>query len=373
MMLIFAKLRLVPLCAIACVFGTSGRAFADVQALIKTAQDRSEASRAVIVELEVKEFVAKGQLSSNSPFKGSSSKAVPEEDVVLTSRNKLYLLEQMVRFENNHPIWNIDRGQVLKTSAVVVSNGTTGTLYLPSGVSGQEPRASGIIWANASPEGLRPSFLTPLSSHFRALSANFAPYPYSTLARKGKTTIVSGKECVEYQAQSNHPDRIVSIFIDERSQYVLRRMQKLSSGHLTQQLDVDYREYSARLLPQSWTVSEFGVGGRLKSKLEVSIAKIEFDVDTSRSLFDTQFLPGTSVFDQKTGKDYMVQSDGMLREVSPSGELIGPEVPQPGTTWLSRNKIAMVASFCAVLLATLVAVWLRRAHKASSRLNTPGG
>jgi hypothetical protein len=333
---------------------------ADNDALVAAARKREEAFPSLVVEFEVKEFTAKGQLSGILPMPGKAApKLMPKQDTEATSRNKWILKGRMARFENNHPIWSLENGELLRSSSVTMTDGEEGALFLPSGVDGKSD-SRGFIWGSVSPEGLCLPFLTPLSTHFRGNARYITPYPFDELSRTGRVATVSGTLCVDYQAQSGHPDKVITFLFDEQNQFLLRRFQLLTKGRLTHQTDVEYRVWNAQQIPSSWKVRTYNPEGTLRSQIDASVLTIEIVADVKDLSFKANFPPGTSVFNQKNSRYYTVQPDGMLREVSITGEPMGAEIPQPGATWFQRNRSWAIPSIFGLLLLALLAVWLRR-------------
>jgi hypothetical protein len=343
----------------------SGRPLVAADPLIEAARRRQDATRSVVVEFEVKEFVGKGKLTGLG-LKPRTPDPVPKEDTEIVSRNRLVIEGEKARFENNHPMFYVDGGELIRTSSVVVTDGETAKLYFPTGIGGRG-QGQGIVWANAAPEGLRPPVLTPLTAHFRGLTPHVTPYPVDQLRPTSRTLRLDGRTCSEYEVATG-PDKPISLFVDGQAEFALRRIRKLNRGHLYQQLDVAYGTRDGGLVPERWTIQEFDAAGKVKSKTEAVVLDVRVNPDVPRSEFDVEFPPGSSVYDQRTGKDYVVKEGGMMRETTPAGVELDAEVPVPGSSWLTRNRSGLLwGALIALAGLACAAAWWRKTRAADTQ------
>lgn len=326
--------------------------------LVQAAGQRHEGARSLVVGIEVKEFVPKGRLEVTTP-KTKAATSVPPVDTEIRSRNQLTIDGKMMRYENNHPLWTAETGALVRTTQVIVTDGEVGKQYFPTGIAGNtNPR--GIIWAEANPPGLRPTVLTPLTTHFRGLSTGIAPYPLSSVKRTDRVLTLDRHPCVEYAAVSD-PDRPISLFVDEKNQFVVRRIQKLHRGNVQYQLDVRYRQHDTGLVPEHWAINEFDAKGLVKSTTEVDVVDLQINPVVPRSDFDIQYPQGCEVYDQRTRSEYRIQPDGMMRELSDAGAETGTVVSQPGASWLTRNRGVLLWAGVGIITAVVaLLVWRRR-------------
>jgi hypothetical protein len=304
--------------------------------LVEAARQREEAVRSVVVEFEVTEFTAKGLMSGLS-LDGKTKAVTPPADAEFSSRNTLVFSDRMARYENNHPMWNVDRGVLRKTSSVTVTAGEVGKLYFPRDISGGGG-ATGIIWRDAAPSGLVLPVVTPLSTHFRGLAPHLTPYLLSDARRTDRTAIIDGRICSEYIISSDKTI-LISLFIDETNRFVVRRFRKLRQGNPYSQIDVRYRDDRIGLVPDRWSVTEYVPDGRVRSRSDVAVTNLVLNPDVPRARFGIEYPDGCDVFDQRTNKWYVGQADGSLREKSASGELTDTVVYPPGTPWWTRYGV----------------------------------
>jgi len=113
----------------------------------------------------------------------------------------------------------------------------------------------------------------------------------------------------------------------------------MKRGRVTDQTFVELRQDpDLGWLPASWTRTETNTAGKVLTTTVAKVNRVSRNAEASAERFELMFPEGVRVHDQRTRKDYRVNSDGSLREVDPRGNDLGSVVSQPGTPWHARNR-----------------------------------
>jgi len=107
----------------------------------------------------------------------------------------------------------------------------------------------------------------------------------------------------------------------------------------------------------SWVRTEYD-GGKVRKTATVTVTDLRINPSLAPGDFEITFPPGTHVHDQRNRKEYRVQPSGGLRELDVYGKETGGDIPQPGTSWVSRNKWLVVGLVFTVTCAVLL-LWRR--------------
>jgi hypothetical protein len=245
---------------------------------------------------------------------------------------------------------------------VSVFNGSIAKHYIPSSdQGGVNPIAMGTIESEAREKNMQYILLTPITTTFRGLDSASCPYPIGKMNPTGVALPIDGVRCREYVMKTSATTS-VSCWLDPAKEYVIRRFRCLErpQNRLTEQIDVTYRPHEVcGWVPVSWIRTQYSSAGNVLITTNVAILILRINEAQPAEQFDIQFPPGCHVQDHRNGKDYLVQPDGMMREFSvATGDLLSGSVAQPGTPWVHRHKW-LLASLTVVLLALILAVWLR--------------
>jgi hypothetical protein len=332
----------------------------DNASAVAAARTRQERVQSVDVTITRTEVVAKGTISKTMVGPIKAAGAVPASDTTLRSQGRLVVDGNRVRVENNHPYWHVN-GTLYQKQTISVTNGSLAKKFFPLGIS-SEDNPKGILEKTARQEdGKRPS-LMPLTMTFRGLDLAVAPWSFAQMKPSGVVLRIEKADCQEYTISLGA--LVYSFWLDPNQDYVIRRVRNLSKGHVTEQVDIHYKTNAVcGWAPDSWTTTEYANDGRLLSTSKVDVVDLHLNEAPRPEEFDFAFPEGTDVYDQKNDKEYKVQSDGSMRELSRSGEEIGSTIDQPGYPWYRRNQWLLLALGILVIGSTAVVLYRRRASK----------
>jgi hypothetical protein len=335
-------------------------------AFASAAKVRQDAVKTLVADLNIKEFDVKGAISGDLPApiaKLANSRTIPPEDTSFESSNHLVIDGDMVRYENNHPMWHVE-GVLTKKKMVNVCDGKLSKQFFPDGM-GTETKVIGIIKRDAVSRQVQTTELAPLLITFRGLNPNISATNLSALKETGQTLPIEGTLCREYFQQYNQSSSI-HFWIDPEKDQAIRRITQISQGSEVCRTDVKCRKETIGWVPSSWTVSHFDTKGKTLRTVDVSIAKLAINQTVSASSFELEFPKGTFVEDQRPDrvKYYRVQADGAMREVGPTGDELrdAKVIPQPGSSWLRRNQWFLIG--CLVSLILILAMIVRKRYAA---------
>jgi hypothetical protein len=289
---------------------------------------------------------------------------VPPKETTLESIDYLVIDGEKIRFENNHPLWKLPEGTILRGSKISVFNGSLAKTLFPKEIDGQG-KPLGSIEKNAWLEDIKTNVLTPLNITFRGLNPTITPYVVNDMKPSGITLPIEGSACMEHVIKLSM-DMTVSFWLDSSKDYVLRRIRKLRQQKLIEQVDINYRQSDGfGLVPASWVINRFSPEGTVRTTNKVEVLKLQINDSHPSEQFEIEFPLETFVVDKRTNKEYRVQSDGRMRELSEDGKELPGSVLQPGDSWYWRNKWLLLGLACIVGVVGFQ-YWLRRNKARSS-------
>lgn len=353
------RLTVTALCLPSFLCYAAGQTGAGAASAVEAARIRQETVKTAVFEFRRTEVTVAGGSSETFSDLANPKVLVPAKETTLVSTNRLVIDGDKVRFEDNHPIWHMPDGKLFQTRAVGVFNGTVANKFFPAGVSGRGDPV-GVIEAEANPKMVRSYLLAPITMTLRGLNPAFNGYPVNELKATGVTLPIEGASCEERSIKTA-PDGLASFWFDPGKDFILKRIRTQKGGRTVGQTDVQYRQDGSNWVPISWVMNQYSTAGRVLVTNKVEVLDVRLNEPQAADQFEIRYPPGTQVHNNKINKIYRIQPDGMMQEISLSGELLSGSVAQPGDSWFRRNKWLSVATVCAAVLVIL-AIGIRR-HK----------
>jgi hypothetical protein len=330
---------------------------------VVAARERQRTIRTIEMEFSYTETFSRG--SMQVVFNGyprMKKEPVPVVETKVESKNRLLLDQKKVRLENNHPIWHLQRGELLDSRLISVFDSHVSKLLYPHGL-GNDGIASGIIGDERKCVELFSYMFAPLALCLRGVDPDMTPYSYANFEPSGVFLPIDGSRCQQYVASAGR-DR-VTFWLDPTKGYVIRRLSIYKGTRLQEQYDVKYQESpSTGWLPISWTRSLFDDKGVLTILGSAQVLRTKLNESFAETEFNVVFPAGTQVYDQNTKKDYRVEADGTMREASRLGEELPASVSQPGDSWGRRHKWLSITCGAAIFLLLAALVFRRARHRA---------
>ncbi len=335
---------------------------------VEAARKREEAFRSVEIEFRLVEFVAKGSLPV-SPLPGvKAAGPIPSADRTFESTSRIVMDGIKVRYEDNRPHWDFGAKDYLAKMTVGVWNGELSKAYCPDGI-GQGDRRTGVIMRTAEAKGINSSVLLGLTFNLRGLQPTICPYLVSELKPTGLTQPIGGHLCNEY-AITISPTNVLSVWMDPKCDYVVRRIRRLLSGRIFYQTDVTFvSDPAAGWRPASWTWTLYDTTGRVDSSCDGTVTSFKANPSIQPDTFELTFPEGTFIHDNRDGRRYIVQPNGDWQQVSSIGEPIDSAISPIGSSWARRNRWLLVGLMVSVVL--LIGAWVVLRRRSSHSI-TPG-
>jgi hypothetical protein len=344
------------------LFPKASRSAEEDTPAVAAARARQEAVKTLYVEFKLTEVMAKGAVSDARPEIYGKKAPVPAEDMTIESINRLVIDGEKARLEDNHPAWrnwHAPNGGLQNIRRITVFDAGSRTVLFPVGIFGSDgPHA--LIERNARFPFFSSEDLTPILMTFRGLHSSFNRYPVNLLTPVESTIPIDWTPCQGYKFKEPRSTSASLIWLDSEHDYIVRRMHTLSSEHLT----IHYcRHDDWGWVPDYWisTGGPLQFGG-MRGTIKVKVQNIRINAPLPGELLDMRFPPGCKVIDSTTEprKEYQVQSDGSMREIS---EFTGKPLPmpqaQPTGPWYWRYRW-LFGSLGVVLISLLLQYVLRR-------------
>jgi hypothetical protein len=349
----------------ACLFSSSMAGAAEPW--VEAAHRRTEAIKTARIEFRLTETWMPGCVSQNWIWPTPSPKKIPEVETTESSDNVLVFDGVKVRYEDNHPRWRIPEGVLLQSISVNVTNGEIGKAYYPNGV-GRTGKPQGFICDRAEADLIKSDQLLALTINLRGLDPSISPYLLMEAKRTGVRQSIDGDPCEECTIVLNKDKGLVaSLWIDPERDFVVRRIRTLRQGRVIRQVNVQFqKDNHVGWLPAEWVRTQFDSSGRVLQTSTGVVTGIRINESVPNQAFEVLFPEGCLVHDRRSGKDYRVLPNGMLKQVSPFGEDLDSVIPQPGMPWYTRNKWLLVGAGVSLVALVMWLVLTRMRHRAEA-------
>jgi hypothetical protein len=340
--------------AVAMPNGLCGQPGQDPSAAFTAARSRQNLIKTIKIEFKRIDTEAAGSRSGSVPTLFKPKTAVPDRETTSESNNRFVMDGDKMRFEDNHPIWRMPAGTLHNTAMIAVSDGTLAKTLKPKGVVGAGT-TTGTIREAVDRLDLSDPVLTPIILHFRGAHSEISPYPIATMKATGIRLPIDNQDCTEYALILGELN--LSFWFDPARDYCLRRLAQHKTNTLLYQLDVKYRRDDKwGWLPVSWVAHDYGTARELLKTTKVEVLEMRPGEVESPDTFELLFPAETRVFDARNNKEYRVQSNESMREISSSGKELGGSVAQLEGSYFYRHKwlllgITMLVIAAIVLLA----------------------
>src|SRR5262249_23637713 len=146
--------------------------------------------------------------------------------------------------------------------------------------------------------------------------------------------------CEEYVIAS--PPSTQTFWLDTTEAHLIRRITRQLKGQVVDQTDITYGANDVvGWIPTRWTRNQYSTTGALLVETRVELLSIDINTSQANDQFEIDFPSGANVFDNKSGKTFVVR-DGVLHEISMDHH----EVAVTSTDWVKRHRWLLVATAC---------------------------
>ena len=139
--------------------------------------------------------------------------------------------------------------------------------------------------------------------------------------------------------------------MDPARGYVVCRSESGRGEEASHRVTVSYRkDPAAGWVPTGWRREDRNADGSPRYIQEATVTRLVVNGPVDAAEFRIEFPPGAHVNDQAAHRDYRVEADGQLRELT-AEEMFGPR-PRPTLRgWAARNAWGIILAGAALALA----------------------
>jgi hypothetical protein len=339
------KSILLPIAVIALSFlhdsGAVGQSDDGIDPVLAAAAKRRDAVKTLAVKIRMTEVIPVGAIYDG--HQSSRPAPVPAEETTLESIDFLVIDGDKLRYEDNHPHL-LESGRLISSLRIYLFDGSMPIQFFPAGSSGTGD-AEVLIAKNVSELRIASHVTTPITMAFPGLLPEAYSYNFADFKPADNKLTIDGASCQEYltdrQGNSRFGDQPNSLWLDPANGYLVRRIRSYRQGNPPDQLDIHYRQSEGfGLVLDFWEYRRPLLRDYAACKIEILGMRIN-EVQSAEQ-FEMRFPPGAHVYDQRDGKNYLVQPDGSLRE-SILGEKDRPESePQVDESFPSIAKWLLI-------------------------------
>ncbi len=317
---------------------------------VAAAKRRQKMAQSVEVKFGIKEFWPKGSLKYLDDRIAMANAVLPPADATLESVNRLVLDGNRVRFEDNHPTWEVRTGQINRTPRLRVRDDTVSVSFRPTDPGGKsDPR--GTIYPPSVVPDLALWTVAPLMMAFRGADEQLSRVVVSNFKPAGAKLMIDGTLCDEFVRDNRRPKEVA--WLDPGKDHVIRRIVALNQeGKVGRKCDIQYdRSESGLWVPKSWVHTAFSPNGEVTVALTADVRSVTIGGTRPAEEFDTTLPAGTNLYDGRNRKRFTVTPSGSMVETDARGQPTGViPVAQPGAG-RSSPIVWAVAGFVGVALA----------------------
>jgi hypothetical protein len=345
----------------------AGQSAEDDTPAVAASRKRQEAVKTAYIEFRRTDVYPKGShpFGMSAPLRAKNP--WPPEDLKLESVNRVMLDGDKFRFENNHPVFVMNRGLADRYTHSAFNGSVAAALYPkgPIGNGGPEliirKNLSGFQEVDHDPP--LPIWLT-----LRGLHPALGFGLIKKLKPSGLMHLIDGEPCEEYTIP---PGAEETYWLDPAKNYVVRRILRFEKGRLSEQLDVRYhRHETCGWIPESWDRVSYSATGAVHETTRVEMLDVRPNEPQPAEQFSIQFAPGYFVSDYREAlpRCLEVQPDGSMLQTYPTPEMMR-RLEEYNAPWYWRYRW-LLGGFGVVCagLALLVArrMWRARSPEARS-------
>ncbi len=185
----------------------------------------------------------------------------------------------------------------------------------------------------------------------------------------GSKAMIQGRPCEEYTCKLS-ADSHERAWVDPGQGYAVRRLDRYGKDSIQQRTDVEYRfdEGTKEWFPSEWVITKYGKAEKVWNRTTVKVTEWKINPDLPTETFDIRFPLGMSVADNRNHFAYRVTDAGTLEQVDSFGNIVGPTLFQPGTSFWRRYRWWLVlAAAASLFISWRIVSYLRRRK---GKLNT---
>lgn len=321
---------------------TALNAFAAPDDPVSAARERQEKFKTVLLEYRQVSRMEKPETANRVAHELSAS-----------AMNKVVIQDQKIRVEDNNPTMSSGQG-FFRMNRIAVFDGAVLHEILPNGISAGEPPLVVRQGQSAKPKVYRN---LPVTMFFRGLQPVADESRFAEIKPTGQTEVIDGSACVVWEYRNG--EFVSRYSFDPAKSFTLVRVQ--SKNSLT---TISYRKDDTwGWLPTGWK-SHQTPEGKTAYHYECEITNLVINAPVADNQFKVVYPPGSNLHDEDTKQDFIVETDGSLRERT-LAEMFGPSQGSVARPWRQSHLwMSLTGLIVSVLLVTMLVI--RRRHRLAS-------
>jgi hypothetical protein len=330
-------------------------------------QERQDRFKTVHISWESDSLRVAGSISRAAAKNPREGKNEPLSDHKHTATNSIFLRGDSYRHDTQGiASWIPHLERFLLKDQMLIFDGST---TREKAKFEDRSYSQAFVQSEGRPKETQLIDLYPVLLSFRPLHKQLRPVVLDEFSLTRGAHSFHGHSCVELMKRIPGQKFIMRLWIDPRSDFVVRHAQIEVGGLLWVDLDISYAE-----VPQlGWTVSAWAQSsyddrGRLALSSKCRVTEQHFNVELPDNTFSEGFDPRTYVVDLAAEEHYIVKEDGSKRPVARSEysknfeELITSEPPSRGALFSSKTIVIIFASLGFFLSLVFLQRRYRRAN-----------
>jgi hypothetical protein len=308
------------------------------------------------------------------------AKPAPREDLTLEQELTLSLDGDLMRFTRGYS-WHANEARFVPRTYISVFDGKDDKCYeseSADGAHGVGLHKLGFIRRTALREekggDVADYHLWPVLLTYRALHSEMGRFQLNEWTMTGEKGVVQGRECVILKKKP-HQGITETCWVDVERECAIARYEITVHGNLLLRIDVTSKQDpSYGWLPFSWRITKlFPETSKLAESSVARVTENNIGMPLQPHLFRLDFPPGTVVWDDKEGINYVALKAGDRRIITKEERRCGATYEQllatesgmaglPPERTLRRFWVVTSTILILISLLTGFVVWWKRAR-----------
>lgn len=354
------SIHAVPLVLLACASVVVAQSPAST-----AARERQQAIQSIEFEFTVEETMEPGMAAraAQAAMDGGGKVTPPTQALRAKSENRLVISGNQIRYEDNHPRFDLRTNALSENINLAVSDGRRQKVYFGPRTGADRKNSYGLLALPARGMIAQDALQLPMMLACRGYEGELSVVVYPRdIQPTGERLRIRGRDCQVYKCK---PQRM-TVWVDEAAGHSPRRIRFDNRNGLELQLEIESEQdsKSGLVLPKSWTQTRYSQAGKVESTIAVKVNAVQVNRDYDAATFDLEFPPGITVDDQRNNTTHAVRPDNSLEEIDPHGN-------PTSSGWLARNAVWLIAVGVACVVALVAVFSWRRVLRGPRRTPPP--
>jgi len=292
---------------------------------------------------------------------GLKQSSFPPDNVVIECVHEITVLNDDLRYHYENPQWSLKTNRIEKFEFIGVVRAGVVTASNEHGSARsdhQQVRTRiGDRLLEASLPEVRPIWLC-----FRPARSALSTYDHKQWRPTGKRVVINGHNCVDVlrPAAPGKTEALLSLSEDEGM--MPRRIVHTDAGKPYMIVEISYTpDEDLVAIPVEWTVTHLTGTGAVERKLHAKRIEYSGNPEVDPRDFTVTIRPGAIVHDAPSHKVGLAQSDGSIRDLSPTEkQMTYEQLTAPSRRWPRWTLIGGSTGLIALTVASLLLIRRRK-------------